>query len=137
MWEVVGHMFEDRCLVSCGMLHAEIDHLVKAGLMDPIRVRYTPPGLHALPDRLEQRLLSRLAQSRQICPDDKIIVVHGKKCHVSMTDPLKRVDSILEAAGQGIMRVQGDNCHDMLGSFEDRQRISGGRQDHILWFTPG
>jgi hypothetical protein len=25
----------------------------------------------------------------------------------------------------------------MLAGFEDRQRISGGRQDKVLWFTPG
>ena len=59
------------------------------------------------------------------------------KCYVSTDEPLKRVDSILQAAGQGIVRVQGDYGYDMLAGFEDRQRISEGRQDRILWFTPG
>jgi hypothetical protein len=35
------------------------------------------------------------------------------------------------------VRVQGDYGYDMLASFEDRQRISRGRQDKILWFTLG
>jgi len=36
-----------------------------------------------------------------------------------------------------IARVQGDYGYDKQAGFEDRQRISGGRQDKILWFTPG
>jgi len=48
-----------------------------------------------------------------------------------------RVDSILETAGQGIIRVQGEYGYDMLACYDDRQRISGGRQEKILWFTPG
>ncbi len=137
MREIAHPMFEDRCLVSCGMLRPEIDHLVKTGFLNPCRVLFTPPGLHALPHKLEEHLLTRLAQARKSCSDHKIIVVYGKKCHVSTDEPLKRVDSILQAAGQGIVRVQGDTGYDMLASFEDRQRISDGRQDRILWFTPG
>ena len=36
-----------------------------------------------------------------------------------------------------IVRVQGEYGYDMLAGYEDRQRISDGRQDKILWFTPG
>jgi hypothetical protein len=110
---------------------------VESGFLNPRRVLFTPPGLHALPDRLEEHLLERLAQARESCPDHRIIVVYGKKCYVSTDEPLKRVDSILQAAGQRIVRVQGDYGYDMLAGFEDRQRISGGRQDKTLWFTPG
>ena len=137
MVESAHPTFEDRCIVSCGMLHPEITHLMNTGLLNPRRVLFTPPGLHALPGELEGHLLRRLAQARRWCPDHKIIVVYGKKCYVSTDEPLKRVDSILQAAGRGIVRVQGDYGYDMLASFEDRQRISGGRQDRILWFTPG
>ncbi|HEY67969.1 MAG: hypothetical protein DRI79_08465 [Chloroflexi bacterium] len=131
------HTFEDRCIISCGMLHPEITYLMESGFLNPLRILFTPPGLHALPDRLEEHLLNRLVQARESCPDHKIIVVYGKKCYISTDEPLKRVDSILQAAGQGIVRVQGDYGYDMLVGFEDRQRISGGRQDKILWFTPG
>jgi hypothetical protein len=129
--------FEDRCIISCGMLHPEMTHLVDSGFLNPRRILFTPPGLHALPDRLEEHLLSRLAQAREWCPDHQIIVVYGKKCYISTDEPLKRVDSILQAHGQGIVRVQGDYGYDMVAGFEDRQRISEGRQDKILWFTPG
>jgi len=129
--------FADRCIISCGMLHPELTHLVQTGFLNPRRLLFTPPGLHARPEKLEEHLLARLAQARESCPDHEIIVVYGKKCHVSMDEPLKRVDSILEAAGRGIVRVQGEYGYDMLAGFEERQRISGGRQDKILWFTPG
>jgi hypothetical protein len=129
--------FEDRCLISCGMLYPEISYLMKVGFLNPQRVFFTPPGLHAIPKRLEEYLLNRLADAREWCSNLQVIVVYGKKCHVSTDEPLKRVDSILQEADQRIARIQGDYGYDMLAGFADRQRISGGRQDKILWFTPG
>ena len=129
--------FSDRCLVSCGMLHPELTHLMETGFLKPRRILFTPPGLHALPERLEDHLLKRLAEARALCADHEIIVVYGKKCHVSTDEPLKRVDSILAQAGQGLVRVQGEYGYDMLAGYDERQQISGGRQDKILWFTPG
>lgn len=129
--------FKDCCIVSCGMLHPEMTHLVESSFLNPKHLFFTPPGLHALPEKLEQYLLGRLTQARECFPDHKIIVVYGKKCYISSDEPLKRVDSILESVGPGIIRVQGEYGYDMLASFEDRQRISGGRQGKTLWFTPG
>lgn len=129
--------FENRCLISCGMLYPEITYLIENGFLKPRRILFTPPGLHALPERLEEHLLKKLEQAREWCSDNEIIVIYGKKCHVNADEPLKRVDSILRDRGQGLIRVQGDYGYDMLAGFEDRQRISGGRQDKILWFTPG
>ncbi len=129
--------FEDRCLISCGMLRPEIEYLVRSGFLDVDRILFTPPGLHALPDRLEEFLVRRVAQAGETCSGDKIIVVYGKKCHISMDEPLKRVDSILARIDEGIVRVQGDYGYDMVAGIEDRQRISGGREDRVLWFTPG
>ena len=137
MIEQTTQTFRDHCIISCGMLHPEMTRLVESGFLNPKRLFFTPPGLHALPEKLEQHLLRRLAQAREYAPDHKIIVVYGKKCYISSDEPLKRVDSILEAAGQGVIRVQGEYGYDMLAGFEDRQRISGGRQGKILWFTPG
>jgi hypothetical protein len=125
------------CIVSCGMLQPEIGHLREIGFLNACRILFTPPGLHALPDKLEEHLLRRLVQARAWCHDHKIVVVYGKKCYVNPDDPRRRVDSILQEAGRGIVRIQGDYGYDMLAGFEDRQRISGGRQDKILWFTPG
>ena len=129
--------FENRCIISCGMLHPELTHLLDIGFLNPRRILFTPPGLHAIPERLEQHLNRRLAQAGRWCSDHEIIVIYGKKCHVSTEDPFKRVDTILQQASPMTVRVQGDYGYDMLAGFEDRQRISAGRQDKILWFTPG
>jgi hypothetical protein len=137
MAEVNELTFGDYCIISCGMLHPEMTHLVESGFLNPHRLLFTPPGLHALPDRLEEHLLKRLEQAREECPGHKIIVAYGKKCYVSVDEPLRHVDSIFQEAGGEIVRVQGEYGYDMMAGFEDRQRISGGRQDKILWFTPG
>jgi hypothetical protein len=129
--------FEDRCIISCGMLHPEMTHLRETGFLDARRILFTPPGLHAVPDKLEEHLLRRLAEARETCPDHRIIVAYGKKCYTSTDEPLKRVDTILRDQGETITRVQGEYGYDMLCSREDRERISGGRENKVLWFTPG
>jgi hypothetical protein len=134
---MLGSRFAERCMISCGILHPEVTHLLETGFLNPRKILFTPPGLHALPDKLEEHLLSRLAQIREVCPDHDTIVVYGKRCHVSMDAPLRRVDSILQEAGAGIVRVQGDYGYDMLAGLDERQQISEGRQDKILWFTLG
>jgi hypothetical protein len=133
----ISPSFQDHCLVSCGMLHREITRLKEDGFFNPKHIFFTPPGLHALPERLEDALLARLARARRSCPADKIIVVYGKKCLIDANEPSKRVETILREVSQDIVQVQGDYGYDMLAGFEDRQRISHDRQDKILWFTPG
>ena len=64
-------------------------------------------------------------------------MIYGKKCHISSEEPLKRVDTILETVAGELVRVEGEYGYDMIAGFEDRQEISEGRQDKILWFTPG
>lgn len=137
MSKTIDATSENPCIICCGMLHPEITHLIEGGFLNPRRLFFTPPGLHALPDRLEEHLLRRLTRARQWCADQETIVVYGKKCYVGTDDPLKRVDSILQEAGPGIARVQGEYGYDMLAGFEERQEMSGGRQDKILWFTLG
>jgi hypothetical protein len=127
----------DHCIISCGMLYPEMRHMLESGSVQARQVLFTPPGLHALPDKLEEHLLERLAQARESCRDHDIVVVYGENCYVSLDRPARRVDSILKEAGHGIVRVQGEYGYDMLAGIEQRQRISGGRQDKILWFTPG
>lgn len=78
MTDMIHSSFADRCIISCGMLHPELTHLMETGFLDPRRILFTPPGLHALPEKLEEHLLRRLAQARESCADHEIIVVYGK-----------------------------------------------------------
>jgi hypothetical protein len=118
------------------MLQPEMDHLMEVGFLDADRILYTPPGLHAIPDELETRLVRRLREAKQHHPPDRIIVAYGRKCYLSTGDPTRKLDVILEEQGPGISRVQGDYGYDILASIEERESISGGEADKVLWFTP-
>jgi len=50
--------FKDHCIVSCGMLHPELSYPMKIGFLDPYKILFTPPGLHAIPDELERQLVT-------------------------------------------------------------------------------
>ena len=129
--------FKDHCIVSCGMLQPELKYLMETGFLDPYRISFTPPGLHAIPSDLEKHLVRRLEKAKELCPPERIIVVYGRKCYVNVDQPSKRLDSIIEAQGEGIKRVQADYGYDMLADIEERERISGGEADKVLWFTAG
>ncbi len=137
MAELARTDFENCCLISCGMLYPEVSYLMETGFLNPRQTFFTPPGLHAIPEKLEAHLLKKLNYARESCSDSEIIVLYGKKCFVSTEEPLKRVDSILLDAGKDIVRIEGEYGYDLLAGLEDRQRISGGRQNKILWFTLG
>ncbi len=129
--------FKDHCIVSCGMLYPELSYLMKIGFLDPYKILFTPPGLHAIPDELERQLVRKLKKAMEYCPPDKIIVVYGRKCYVNADNPSRNIDMIIREQGEGISRVQGDYGYDILAGIEERERISGGKADKILWFTPG
>jgi len=119
------------------MLYPELSYLMKIGFLDPYKILFTPPGLHAIPDELERQLVRKLKKAMEYCPPDKIIVVYGRKCYVNADNPSRNIDMIIREQGEGISRVQGDYGYDILAGIEERERISGGKADKILWFTPG
>ena len=129
--------FQDHCIISCGMLQPELHHLMATGFLDPGKILFTPPGLHAVPRDLERRLVERLAEAREHCPPERTIVAYGRRCYLHTDEPSRRIDGILAEQGPGIARVQGDYGYDMLAGIEERERISGGEADKVLWFTPG
>jgi len=119
------------------MLYPELSYLMKIGFLDPYKILFTPPGLHAIPDELERQLVRKLKKAMEYCPPDKIIVVYGRKCYLNADNPSRNIDMIIREQGEGISRVQGDYGYDILAGIEERERISGGKADKILWFTPG
>ena len=129
--------FADTCIVSCGMLRPEVEHLVEEGFLDPYRLLYTAPGLHALPDKLEEQLSGRIRRARELCSSRGIIVIYGRKCYVNPEEPYKSVDSIISSQGEGIVRVQGEYGYDMLAGPEERSELSEGEPDKVLWFGAG
>jgi len=110
---------------------------METGFLDPHRILYTPPGLHAIPDELERQLVKNLRKATEYCPPQKIIVVYGTKCYVNFNDPSRKIDMIIQEQGSGISRVQGDYGYDMLAGIEARERMSDGEESKVLWFTSG
>ncbi len=82
--------FKDHCIVSCGMLHPELNYLMQIGFLDPYKILFTPPGLHAIPDELERQLVRKLKKAMEYCPPQKIIVVYGNKCYVKAYNTCSR-----------------------------------------------
>jgi len=129
--------FKDRCIVSCGILRPELNALADAGFLDAQRVLYTPPGLHALPAKLEQHLSRTLAKAQEGCVPQNIIVVYGRRCYTNLDDAAKTIDTVIHSQSPDIRRVQAEYGYDMLAGLEQRTEISGGKPDKVLWFTPG
>jgi len=129
--------FRDHCIVSCGMLYPELNHLKEIGFLDPHRIFYAPPGLHALPEELERQLVRQLGKAMEYCSPQKIMVAYGRKCYLNSDDPSRNIDMIIEEQGKGISRVQGDYGYDMLAGIEAREEMSDGEENKVLWFTSG
>ncbi len=130
--------FQDHCLVACAILHPELSRLQEDGFLDAKKIFYIPAGLHILTERLEERLSAQLQKAFKACPPEKIIVVQGAKCFVSMDDPYRRIDDIIREQAPGIKRVQAAYGYDMLADKEQRHQIAaGGNEGRVLWFTPG
>jgi hypothetical protein len=130
--------FRDYCLVACAILQPELSRLQEEGFLDAKKIFYIPAGLHIKTERLETRLTARLQQALEVCPADKIVVVQGAKCFVSMDDPLRRIDDIIREQDPRIKRVQADYGYDMLADRAERNEIAaGGDEGRVLWFTPG
>jgi hypothetical protein len=45
MAEILHPGFAARCIVSYGMLHPALTHLVETGFLNPLRNLFTPPGM--------------------------------------------------------------------------------------------
>ena len=129
--------FANHCIVSCGILRPELTFLMDAGFLDAHKVLFTPPGLHVLPDELEKQLLKTLNKAKELCPFQGIIVVYGRRCYTNLDDASKTIDSIIQAQGESITRIQAEYGYDMLAGIEQRREMSGGHPEKILWFTPG
>ena len=118
--------FRDYSIVSCGILYRELNYLRDTGFLNADKTIYTEPGLHANRDELRLQLTRKLEEARNY--SRKIIVVYGKDCHPD-------IDKIIQ--GDGVSRVEAENCIDMLADLEKRKEISGGKVGNIFWLSPG
>jgi hypothetical protein len=128
--------FKDYAVVSCGTLAPELNYLRKEGFLDAEKIIYTTPGRHEVLKELESQLIQKIDAAKK--HSEKIIIVYGGKfCYVSVDDPYRTIDTMIQAQKDGtkISRVNATHCIDMLVDESKREEISSGRK--IWWLTPG
>jgi hypothetical protein len=118
--------FKGYTVVSCGILHRELNYLENIGFLNADKILYTEPGLHANRDELKSQLKRQLENAKKY--SENVIVVYGENCHPD-------IDKITR--GNRISRLEVNDCIDMLADLEKRKEMSGGKIGSIFWLSPG
>jgi hypothetical protein len=119
-------LFKGYTVVSCGILHRELNYLENVGFLNADKILYTEPGLHANRDELKSQLARQLENAKK--HSENVIVVYGENCHPD-------IDEITR--GSRISRLEANDCIDMLADLEKRKEMSGGKVGSIFWLSPG
>jgi len=130
--------FANIAIVSCGTVSLELNYLKQDGFLDTNHLYYTTPGLHQDIPELERQLVSRIKKAGEKA--DKVLVVYGGKfCYVSVDEPTRRMQTVIEEQGVGVSRIDATHCMDMLASEEEREKIAAemAGEEPVWWMTPG
>ena len=127
------NVFEEYVILACGTLQPELNFLKGNGFLSSARILYTPPGLHERPEELKKHLQRQLENARKY--SDKIIIVYGNRCYINSNEPSQDIDTLIKENGYNVVRIDAENCIDMLTTSEERNEIAGGRK--IYWLSPG
>ena len=130
--------FANIAIVACGTVSLELNYLKQEGFLDTDHLYYTTPGLHQVIPELERQLVSRIKKAREKV--DKVLVVYGGKfCYVSVDEPTRRMQTVIEEQGDGISRIDATHCMDMLASEEEREKSAAemAGEEPVWWMTPG
>jgi hypothetical protein len=130
--------FANIAIVACGTVSLELNYLKQEGFLDTDHLYYTPPGLHQDIPELERQLVSRIKKARE--KTNKVLVVYGGKfCYVSVDQPTRRMQTVIEEQGDGISRIDATHCMDMLASEEEREKIAAeiAGDEPVWWMTIG
>jgi hypothetical protein len=129
--------FKETAIVSCGTLRMELTRLQEEGFLDTEHIYFTTPGLHEDIHELERQLVEKINKAKETV--DKVIVVYGGKfCYVNVDDPLRKMETIIQEQGSGVVRIEATHCMDMIADEADREKIAaelaGGEK--VWWMTP-
>ena len=130
--------FANIAIVACGTVSLELNYLKQDGFLDTNHLYYTTPGLHQNIPELERQLVSRIKKAGEKA--DKVLVVYGGKfCYVSVDEPTRRMQTVIEEQGVGVSRIDATHCMDMLASEEEREKIAAemAGEEPVWWMTPG
>ncbi|MBN1409764.1 MAG: DUF1638 domain-containing protein [Spirochaetales bacterium] len=125
--------FSDICIVSCGILKADINHLQDNGFINAKKILFTAPGLHEWQPELKKQLVKQLKTASTV--SDKILVLYGQRCFMDPGDPSRVTDVLIKEECPGALRIKAANCVDMLTDLDYREKTAGSKK--VYWITPG
>lgn len=129
-------------LISCGMLEAEIEHLLKKHAKE-VPVRYLDPALHVNFDKLKAGLTQALEENRQEGSEARVIYGY---CHPEMEEILTPycatrisaancLEALLGAAQMAHMEAEGKLIYMTAGWLHEWKRmVAAGAEDLGLDF---
>lgn len=130
--------FSKIAIVACGTMSLELNYLKAEGFLDTPRIAYTSPGLHQDSPELERQLVAHIRKARE--KGFKVLVVYGGKfCYVNANQPARLMQTIIDAQGPDVARINASHCMDMLAGEDERKQIAQELADSepVWWMTPG
>ena len=126
--------FSRTCVVACGTMSPELNHLKADGFLNAGKMIYTTPGLHQDCPELERQLGEAVGKGLEAF--GRVIVVYGGKfCYVNPANPTRTMSRVIEEFGAGVVRVEATHCMGMLASEKEMEEMAAGEK--IWWMTPG
>jgi hypothetical protein len=114
-------------------MRKELEKLREEGTLDADDILYTTAGNHEKPWDMEKELPEKLKEASG--KSGRVIVALGKKCYFNPNKPEYTIDNLIEDTGTGVVRVEADDCIDMLSDKKQRKEIEEKRT--VYWLTPG
>jgi hypothetical protein len=125
--------FEDTVIVTCNALKREMEKLKEEGFLNAGDILFVPAGSHEKSSKMEEELPLKLKEASE--KGSKIIVALGKRCYFNFKDPEKSIDSLINEHTHKAVRLDVEDCFDMLADKKTRGDAEGGRK--VYWLTPG
>jgi hypothetical protein len=125
--------FDNTVIVTCNVLKKEMEKLKEEGFLNASDILYVSAGSHEKSSQMEEELPERLKEASE--KGDKIIVALGTKCYFNFNEPEKNIDSLISGHSEKAVRLDVEDCFDMLADKETRKSAENGRK--VYWLTPG
>ena len=125
--------FSDICIISCGILKLEINHLQNSGFLNAKKILFTAPGLHEWQLELKKQLMNQFKTALNI--SNKILVLYGERCFMDPYEPSRVTHTLIKEECPEAIRIKASNCVDMLIDSNYREKIAGSNKVH--WITSG
>ncbi len=125
--------FENTVVVTCNALKGEMEKLKEEGFLNASDVLFVSAGSHEKSSKMEEELPARLKEASE--KGEKIIVALGTKCYFNFNEPEKNIDNLIKDHSDKAVRLDVEDCFDMLADKETRKSAENGRK--VYWLTPG